>query len=82
MSTAYGKVFVKRSERVVNNAGRWLTRQLTAMYYDKSSPLTTLKRGNVFDPAVKVPYYFAVLARNYTQIQFADWDIRLDIKTL
>lgn len=82
LSTAYGKVFVKRSERVVNNAGRWLTRQLTAMYYDKSSPLTTLKRGNVFDPAVKVPYYFAVLARNYTQIQFADWDIRLDIKTL
>lgn len=82
LSTAYGKVFVVRSERVVNNVGRWLSRELTILSRTPDSQLKSLKRGNVFVQTEKTPFWFSTLAQNFVSAQYGDWLLSFDYSHL
>lgn len=82
LSTAYGKVFVVRSERVVNNVGRWLSRELTILSRTPDSQLKSLKRGNVFVQTEKTPFWFSTLAQNFVSAQYGEWQLSFDYSHL
>lgn len=64
LTTAYGKNFVRRSERVANDYGRWLTTAIISRAVDpKNTEITDARLANVFDPLLHLPREYTVVAR-------------------
>ena len=62
LTTFYGKNFVQRSEKVVNNRPLWLTNHIAKRGIDmKDTSITQVMFADVFTPEVKLP-------RDYTSI--------------
>ncbi|AFQ96706.1 RNA polymerase beta subunit [Erwinia phage phiEaH2] len=64
LTTAYGKNFVRRSDKVVNDYGRWLTNAIITRAVDpKNTEVTDAKLANVFDPLLTLPRQYTEVAR-------------------
>jgi len=64
LTTAYGKNFVRRSDKVVNDYGRWLTNAIITRAVDpKNTEITDAKLANVFNPLVPLPRHYTMVAR-------------------
>lgn len=63
LTSYYGKMFVTRSTKVVNNYPKWLTNQIRAIGEDdKDMRLTELRSANVFDSSFESPRTYSSLA--------------------
>lgn len=64
LTTAYGKNFVSRSEKAVNDYGRWLTNAIITRAVDpKNTEITDAKLANVFNPELTLPRQYTMVAR-------------------
>ncbi len=66
LTSYYGKVFVDRSTKSVNDYGRWLTRQITSIGLDDADErVTDMRASNVFDQRYKLPRVYSVLSSHF-----------------
>lgn len=63
MTTGYGKNFVTRSDKVVNDRGTWLGNQLVAMGIGDSKEITDIHISNSFDPLIELPREYTTVSR-------------------
>ncbi|ANZ49619.1 putative DNA-directed RNA polymerase beta subunit [Erwinia phage vB_EamM_Kwan] len=64
LTTAYGKNFVSRSEKAVNDYGRWITNAIITRAVDpKNTEITDAKLANVFNPELTLPRQYTMVAR-------------------
>lgn len=63
LTSYYGKLFVTRSAKVVNNYPKWLTNQIRAIgENDDDIRLTKLRSANVFDSGFEAPRTYSTIA--------------------
>jgi len=63
LTTYYGKTFITRSPKAVNNYGGWLVKQITAMGIDnKDDRISTINFTNVHDKTKDVPRLYSTMA--------------------
>lgn len=79
LTSYYGKVFVDRSEKTVNNYGRWLTKELTTIALDDDdNRITNLKSSDVSDHTLKIPRPYAILSETFVSFTLAGIDFFFD----
>ncbi|MNU48741.1 hypothetical protein D3C71_376660 [compost metagenome] len=79
LTSYYGKVFVDRSERAVNNYPGWLCNKIAAIGLDpKDNRVTDLKPSNVFDHLLPVPKLYSVLAHRFRRFKAMGIDFFLE----
>lgn len=73
LSTYYSKLFVTRSEKKVNDYGKWLLSQVQ-LVIEAGSSIKDVVYGNVFNHEIKTPRPFSIMASRYksTTITGAD----------
>ena len=70
LTSYYGKVFVERSERAVNNYPKWLCNKIRAIGLDdKDKRVTEIKPSNVFDHLLNVPKLYSTLAQHFRRFK-------------
>jgi hypothetical protein len=68
LTSYYNKTFVDRSERSVNNYGRWLTRVITERGVDPADErITDLRFSDVFVMTERLPRIYTLLAQRFSQ---------------
>ncbi len=73
LTSYYGKTFINKDEKVVNNLSRWLgTKIRKEVMDDNSNIITKAISTNVFDPEVKVPRLYSALAQQFLRIETKD----------
>ena len=66
LTSYYGKTYVTRSDKAVNNYGQWLTNQIMAKGLDnEDQTVTNLHPSNVFDNQSNVPRLYSTLAMSF-----------------
>lgn len=66
LTSYYGKVFVSRSEKKVNDYADWLRRNIMAAGLgEENKTVTGLQPGNMFDPAFEAPRLYTTLATGF-----------------
>lgn len=74
LTSYYGKVFVERSERRVNDYPKWLRNHVMAAGLDMSNDvISNVVPGRAFDPSQSVPRLFSTLAMG-----FRSFDLKLN----
>lgn len=70
LTSYYGKVFVDRSERAVNDYPKWLCNKIRAIGLDdKDKRVTDMKPSNVFDHLLNVPKLYSTLAQHFRRFK-------------
>lgn len=70
LTTAYGKNFVTRSDRVANDYGRWLNNNIIAEGIDKQNTnIQEPRLANVFDPLEKLPLQYTMISRRVSNFK-------------
>lgn len=79
LTSYYGKLFVARSPKKVNDYGTWLRNQVMAKGLDEADQsITDLHPMDVFDPAVKTPRLYSILAMGFNSFQAAGFTWMFD----
>lgn len=69
LTSYYGKVFIERSEKRVNNYLKWLANQIRSASLDKENKqITETRTGNVYDHLVNAPYLYSGLSKEFRTI--------------
>ena len=69
LTSYYGKVFIERSEKRVNNYLKWLANQIRSASLDKENKqITETRTGNVYDHLVDTPYLYSGLSKEFRTI--------------
>lgn len=80
LTTAYGKNFVTRSDKVVNDYGRWLTNNVIVRAVDPTNgEFSDAHLTNVFDPSKEVPRYYSMMATRVSQFKSMGYSWNFDI---
>jgi hypothetical protein len=67
LTSYYGKAFVRRSEKKVNNYAMWMTNGLMAKMLDEQDPtITNGHTGDMSDNTVKLPRLYSVIATAFS----------------
>ncbi len=70
LTSYYGKTFINKDEKVVNNISRWLgTRIRKSLFTDTDKNILNAISTNVFDPNVKVPNLYSALAQQFLSVE-------------
>ncbi|WP_144106713.1 hypothetical protein [Paraburkholderia sp. BCC1886] len=79
LTSYYGKVFVSRSTKRVNDSGTWLVNNITAIGLDKSNPIVQhLQTAAVFDNLFTAPRLYSTLAMAFRGFQLGGFDWSFD----
>jgi len=83
LTTAYGKNFVRRSDKVVNDYGRWLTNAIIVRAVDpKDTTITDAKLANVFDPLSTLPRQYTMVSRRISTFNAISYSWNFDSKAI
>lgn len=83
LTTFYGKNFVGRSDKAVNNKPKWLTDQIVAMGLNlKDSTVTEVRTSNVFDPSKDAPKDYTSIAKRVEGFKAKGYAWHFDINAL
>ena len=64
LTSYYGKVFVERSSKKVNDYGRWLRDNITRMaLVDNPALVPYIEQGDAFDPSFEAPRLYTMIAQ-------------------
>ncbi|EHW4384120.1 hypothetical protein K2634_002240 [Salmonella enterica subsp. enterica serovar Chester] len=81
LTTAYGKNFVRRSDKVANDYGRWLTNAIITRAVDPTNTeITDARLANVFDPTEKLPRQYTEIARRIASFNAGGYMWNFDYK--
>lgn len=82
LTSYYGKLFMERSSRSVYNYGKWLGDRITALTIVDNPTVTNLILGRVFNPKLKSPHVYALLAQRFISFVFDDYTFIFDHKKI
>lgn len=87
LTSYYGKVFAERSQRRVNDWGKWVRNAIMARGLNASdTAITNMVPGNAFDNEAKTPRTFSAIAmgfRSFTMmVEGAPFDCNFDMKRI
>ena len=83
LTTAYGKNFVRRSDKVVNDYGRWLSNAIIVRAVDpKDTTITDAKLANVFDPLATLPRQYTMVSRRISTFNAIGYQWNFDSKAM
>ena len=81
LTSYYGKVFVNRSEKRVNDYGTWLCNAIMARGLDnEDKTVTDLRPNNVFDNLFVAPRLYSTLAHSFRGFSLAGYEWSLEHK--
>lgn len=73
LTSYYGKAFIRRDYKVVNNLSRWLSTNIRKQILsDNPTPIVKAVSSNVFDSSIKVPRLYSALAKEFLRIETKD----------
>lgn len=78
LSSYYGKVFVSRSEKNVNNYPLWLVNSILAKSQEEGSQITSVKPGNVFNNLSRTPTSYSSVAMQLREITAQGYVMHFD----
>ncbi len=79
LTSYYGKIFVQRSQKRVNNYGEWLCNAITAKGYDETDVMVQeVNPGEVFDNEFQCPKLFSTLAMRFRSFEGGGFIVNLD----
>jgi hypothetical protein len=79
LTSYYGKVFVERSQRSVNNYGKWLSNQLTLKALDENdADILESRISNIFKSTNKTPRIYSLLARTFRDFKTPKYSFYLE----
>ena len=79
LTSYYGKVFVQRSPKRVNNYGEWLCNALVAKGYDDADiSVQHVNPGDMFDNLFECPKLYSTLAMRFRSLQVGGFVLNLD----
>ena len=79
LTSYYGKIFVERSDKVVNNYAEWLTSTIRDIGLDPENPLITeLKTATVVKQTLKAPRLYTILGSRFRSFTAAGIDFYFD----
>jgi len=78
LTSYYGKVFVCRSEKRVNDYGAWLRNRVAETALMEDSPISEFNAGNVFDHLFEAPKLYTTLSMGYISFQLAGFQFVFD----
>ena len=79
LSSYYGKVFVSRSEKKVDDYGDWLVRSIIEKSYLDDSGISDVKPGSVFNNLSKSPTGFSSISRSIRSFKCQGFTLYFDI---
>ena len=83
LTSFYGKHFVARSEKVVNNYGAWLISNIRARGEDNNDvSVSGLKYGNVFDRTVQTPRDYSAISMSISEVTIDRINFYFDYKQI
>ena len=65
LTSYYGKLFVTRGERVVQNYGKWLKAQIQATIIQDNSPIDAVVYGSHFFAGTRLPRAYTAISQQY-----------------
>lgn len=81
LTSYYGKTFVTRGRRKVDDYGHWLINSITASYLnDQDKTITDLTNGEVFDQFAKTPRSFSAISTQIKTLKCRGFDLYFDYK--
>lgn len=79
LTSYYGKLFVKRSEKAVHNYGRWLQNKVIAASMGENPTIFDLGyKSQKRKLGSKLPRLYVVLSARFTKFETAEWQISFD----
>lgn len=81
LTSYYGKVFVDRSTKSINDYGRWLTRNISSIGLDEEDGrVTALRASNVFEQSQKLPRVYSILSEHFRSFKAGGIEFFLEHK--
>lgn len=65
LTSYYSKLFVTRSDKVVNNYNKWLYKNIILKFEEENSPIKKLIFSNSWDNNIKVPRIYSCIGRHF-----------------
>lgn len=81
LSSYYGKTFVKRSSKKVDDWGDWLRNKISADGLGENKIIRNMVPRIVFDPEFECPYLFSQLAMGFESFSAKGFDFALSKET-
>ncbi len=78
LSSYYGKVFVSRSEKSVNNYNAWLVNAIQAKSLEADSQIANIKPGNVFHNLSRTPTSYSAVSMQLREITAQGYVMHFD----
>lgn len=79
LTSYYGKCFIDRSTKVVNNYSMWLMKTIMSKIADpEDKTFSKVKLGCVFNPNNTLPRVYSILASEISSFKFSGMDFWLD----
>lgn len=83
LTSYYGKTFITRSEKKVNDYGRWLTDAIMLLGLNDDDVVTNLVTGDAFQPEITVPKLYSTISKNFRSFTLKannkNWKLNFDI---
>ena len=80
LTTYYGKSFVTRSEKRVNDYGNWVRTQIMGKSMGEGVSITGVNIANVFDHEFVAPRLYSAIAQNIASFAFGNYTFNFDHK--
>ncbi len=81
LTSYYGKTFVTRGRRKIDDYGHWLISSITASYLNQEDKtITDLTNGEVFDQLAKTPRAFSAISNQIKTIECRGFSLHFDYK--
>lgn len=78
LSSYYGKIFVSRSDKRVNDYASWLVTTINEKSNEENSQITSVKPGNVFHNLSRTPTSYSAVARSIREITAQGYVMHFD----
>lgn len=72
LTSYYSKLFVTRSDKVVNNYNKWLYKNIILKFEEENSPIKKLIFSNSWDNNIKVPRIYSCIGRHFKSFTYND----------
>lgn len=78
LTSYYGKTFIWRSDKVRDDYGQWLLREVELGMRKTDSKYSNIQYGTGVKNTDRAPRVFTTLASQYVSFEFGDYEFRLD----
>lgn len=81
LTSYYGKLFVDRDSRGVNNYSRWICSKIIGFYESSENIVSHVAVGNVIDSEAKVPRVYSAIAQRIKSFTYKSYKLYFEYKS-